>query len=70
MASRQRLSERVAGVICDVGVEAAVAATCANDNAEIDEPAMTRALQRFSHSRPVTSALARRKTLRSPFPRS
>jgi uncharacterized protein (DUF2336 family) len=63
VAGRTRLSERVTSVICDMGVEAAVAAACANDNAEIAEPAMARALQRFPASRPVTIAMARRKTL-------
>jgi uncharacterized protein (DUF2336 family) len=63
VASRPRLSERVTGVICDLGAEAAVAAACANDNAEIDEPSMARALQRFPDSRTVAKAMARRKRL-------
>jgi uncharacterized protein (DUF2336 family) len=63
LAGRPRLSERVAGVICEQGVEAAVAAACANDNAQIAEPSLKRALQRFPNSRTVTTAMARRKTL-------
>jgi uncharacterized protein (DUF2336 family) len=63
VAGRPRLSERVTGVICDEGVEAAVAVVCANDNAAIAEPALARALERFPQSRPVTMAMARRKSL-------
>jgi uncharacterized protein (DUF2336 family) len=63
LASRSKLSRRVAGAICDRGAEAAVAAVCANDNASFDEPALGRALERFPASRGVTTALAHRTTL-------
>lgn len=63
LARRSKLSPRVAGAICDDGVEAAVAAVCANDNAAVDEPALGRALERFPSSSGVATALAHRKTL-------
>ena len=63
VAGRTRLSERVTGVICDTGAEAAVAAVCANDNAVVAEPSLARALDRFPQSRPVAVAMAQRKSL-------
>lgn len=63
VAGRPRLSERVTGVICEKGVEEAVAAVCANDNAAIGEIALGKALQRFPKSRSVPVAMVRRKTL-------
>jgi uncharacterized protein (DUF2336 family) len=63
VAARPRLSARAAGVICEAGAERAVAAACANDNADIAEPALAQALQRFPKSGSVTVAMARRKDL-------
>jgi uncharacterized protein (DUF2336 family) len=63
LAGRPRLTERVTGVICERGVEAAVAAVCANDNAAFDETALERALERFPASAPVTGAMAKREYL-------
>lgn len=63
LAGRPHLTERVTGAICSQAVEAAVAAACANDNAQIAEPSLKRALQRFPNSRAVATAMARRKSL-------
>jgi uncharacterized protein (DUF2336 family) len=63
VARRPRLSARVAGTVCDVAAEAAVAAVCANDNAELSTPALERALDRFPASHQVSGAISQRKAL-------
>jgi uncharacterized protein (DUF2336 family) len=63
LAQRPKLSARVTGAICETGVETAVAAVCANDNAAFEEPALAVALDRFPTSRGVTTALSHRHGL-------
>lgn len=63
VASRPSLSEAVTTVIVETGVEAAVEAACANDNATFSERSFHRALERFESSETVHSALAHRSVL-------
>lgn len=63
VARRDGLSAAVAETIVDHGVEEAVAAVAANDGAELDAAAMSRALNRFGGSPAVTGALIDRSSL-------
>lgn len=63
VARRPALSETVATVIVDTGVEAAVEACCANDNATFGDRTFQRAIDRFGASEGVQTALAHRSTL-------
>jgi uncharacterized protein (DUF2336 family) len=63
IAKRPTLSEIVTGVIVETGVEPAVEAVCANDNAAFTERTLGRAIERFRDSETIHSALAHRSTL-------
>jgi len=63
IAKRRRVSFELADAIIENGVERAIEAVCANDNAEISEPSLRRVVERFSRSEPVLSAIAYRKSL-------
>jgi len=63
IAKRRRVSFELADSIIENGVERAIEAVCANDNAEISEPALRRVIERFPRSEPVLSAVAYRKSL-------
>ncbi len=63
VAKRPTLSETLTGVIVETGVEAAVEACCANDNAAFAERTLQRAMDRFGGSEGVQSAIAHRPTL-------
>ncbi len=63
VASRPKVSRDVADVIaCDAG-ELAVRALAANDNADLSERSMGRALERFSQSPELVAAMAYRPVL-------
>lgn len=63
IAKRPKVTATVAEAIVDHGVERAIEAVCANDNAEIPERCLVRVVERFSRSQPVLSAVAYRRTL-------
>lgn len=63
VASRPRVSRDVAEAVAEDGVEAAVRALCANDNADLSERAMGRALDRHGGAADVVTALAYRAVL-------
>jgi uncharacterized protein (DUF2336 family) len=63
VARRPTLSQSVTAVIVDVGVEAAVEAACANDNAAFADRTLQRAVERFRDSEAVHGAVAHRQTL-------
>jgi uncharacterized protein (DUF2336 family) len=63
VARRPELSETVTGAIVEHGVEQAVQAACANDNARFSEQALKTAISRFETSEAVLSTLAFRRTL-------
>jgi uncharacterized protein (DUF2336 family) len=62
VAKRPRLS-KVAAMLVEQGGEDVVAAVCANDNARMSEAALQRALDRFSKSEKVLTAVAYRSAL-------
>ncbi len=63
IATRPMLSERVTGVIADVGLPEAVMAACANDNAAFSERALGKVIDRFPLSEDILKAMAYRKVL-------
>lgn len=63
IAKRRSVSFELADSIIEHGVERAIEAVCANDNAEISEPSLRRVVERFPRSEPVLSAIAYRKSL-------
>lgn len=63
VARRPRVAARVTGAIIAFGAEPAVAAVCANDEAEAPERALSLALQRFPKSAAVAEAVATRSSL-------
>lgn len=63
VAGRDKLSRDVAETIADIGCEQAVATLAANDNADMGEFALGRALDRFSGSSDVVTAMAYRRVL-------
>ena len=63
VAEREQLSKRVTAAIAIFGVEEAVAAACANDNARFAEASLQRSIDRFSGSEAVTRAIAYRSSL-------
>jgi uncharacterized protein (DUF2336 family) len=63
VAKRPKLSRKVAALLVEQGGEDVVAAVCANDNARMSESALQRALERFSKSEKVLTAVAYRSTL-------
>lgn len=63
IAKRTKVSEVVSDAIIDHGVERAIEAVCANDNADITETSLKKVVERFPRSEPVLSAIAYRKSL-------
>lgn len=63
IATRPRLSERVTGVIADMGLPKAVRAACANDNAAFSERAFSKVIDRFPMSEEILMAMAYRQVL-------
>lgn len=63
VARRPTLGRRVTGAMAIFGVEAAVVAACANDNAEFAEIALQRVLDRYPTSQQVAEAMASRPQL-------
>lgn len=63
VATRPMLSERVTGVIADVGLPEAVMAACANDNAAFSERALGKVIDRFPLSEDILKAMAYRQVL-------
>lgn len=67
IARRPMLSTAVTGALVEHGSERAVAAACANDNAEFAEAALQEVLVRFEAHERVLSAVAYRKVLPLPI---
>jgi len=63
VARRPTLSTRVTGAVAVHGVEEAVRAACANDDAEFDAEGLQRALDRFPESQALISTVAWRSRL-------
>ena len=63
IAKRPKVSSTVSESIVDHGVQRAIEAVCANDNAEIPERCLQRVVERFARSESVLSAVAYRRTL-------
>jgi uncharacterized protein (DUF2336 family) len=63
VAKRPRLTERVTGVIADVGLPEAVQAACGNDNAAFSARALTKVMERFEQSESILAAIAYRQVL-------
>lgn len=63
IAKRPKVSPVVSESIVDHGVQRAIEAVCANDNAEIPERCLQRVVDRFARSESVLSAIAYRRTL-------
>lgn len=63
IAKRPKVSLVVSEAIVDHGVQRAIEAVCANDNAEIPERCLQRVVERFARSESVLSAVAYRRTL-------
>jgi len=63
IAKRPRVSQAVTGAIVECGVERAVEAACANDNADFAERALQKVIERFQESERVMSAVAYRQAL-------
>jgi uncharacterized protein (DUF2336 family) len=63
IARRPKLSQEVTGALAEHGGERAVAAACANDNADFAEGALQRLIGRFEASEKVLAAVAYRAVL-------
>lgn len=63
IARRPKVSEKVSAAIVELGVEQAVEAVCANDNAAFSERTLQRAIERFEKSEQVLAAIAYRNAL-------
>ncbi len=63
IAKRPELSTKVTDVIAEVGVERAVEAACANDNAHFADKALDTVIGRFEQSERVLAAVAYRSVL-------
>ncbi|HEY1223666.1 MAG TPA: DUF2336 domain-containing protein [Brevundimonas sp.] len=63
VAARPRVSRDVAEVIADVGCQDAVRTVAANDNADLSERALGRAVDRFGAAPEVVNAIAYRQVL-------
>jgi len=63
IARREKLSREVTGALAEHGGERAVAAACANDNADFGEEALQTVIDRFETSGKVLGAVAYRKVL-------
>lgn len=66
IAKRPHVTPVVSESIVDHGVQRAIEALCANDNAEIPERCLQRVVDRYSRSESVLSAVAYRRTLPMP----
>lgn len=63
IAKRPRVSQTVTKAIAEHGVERAVEAACANDNADFAEQTLQKVIQRFEESERVLAAVAYRNAL-------
>lgn len=63
VAARPRVSRDVAEAVAEVACEEAVRTLAANDNADLSERALTRAVDRFGDSGEVVAAIAYRQVL-------
>lgn len=63
VAKRPELSQTVTEAIAEHGAERAVAAACANDNADFGEQALQRVIERFDTSERVLAAVVYRNVL-------
>lgn len=63
VAKRPELSEKVSGLIIDIGSERAAEAVCSNDNARMSEKTLQKALDRFEKAEGVLQAVAYRSVL-------
>jgi len=63
IAQRPTLSRKVTNALADRGSERAVAAACANDNADFGEDSLQRVIARFDTSERVLAAIAYRQVL-------
>jgi uncharacterized protein (DUF2336 family) len=63
VAKRPKLSSKIAALLVDQGSEDVVATVCANDNARLAEVALQKALDRFTKSEQVLTAVAYRSAL-------
>ena len=63
IAKRPRVSQTVTNAIVEYGVERAVEAACANDNADFAERALAKVIERFEKSERVLAAVAYRTAL-------
>jgi uncharacterized protein (DUF2336 family) len=63
IAKRPRVSQTVTNAIVEHGVERAVEAACANDNADFAERTLDKVIERFEKSERVMSAVAYRNVL-------
>lgn len=63
VAARPRVSRDVAEVVAEVGCETAVRTLAANDNADVSEAALDRAVDRFGQSGEMVAAIAYRQVL-------
>lgn len=63
VAERATVSRRVTAAVAIFAAEDAVAAACANDNAEFAEASLQRVVDRFPRSHTVTRAIAYRQSL-------
>lgn len=63
IAKRPRVSQQVTNAIVEHGVERAVEAACANDNADFGDRALAMVLERFEKSERVLAAVAYRNAL-------
>ena len=63
IAKRPRVSQTVTAAIAEHGVERAVEAACANDNADFAELTLKKVIERFEASERVLSAVAYREAL-------
>lgn len=63
IAKRPRVSQQVSDAIVEHGVERAVEAVCANDNADLAERTLQKVMERFEKSERVLAAVAYRQAL-------
>ena len=63
IALRPNLSERVTGMIADLGVPEAVRTACRNENAMFSERALNKVVERFAGADDILDALAYRRVL-------
>jgi uncharacterized protein (DUF2336 family) len=63
IAKRPKLGRKATEALAEHGAEKAVAAACANDNADFAERSLQRVIDRFEHSEKVLAAVAFRQVL-------